>query len=54
MKTVRRVIGVGLVSALLTIMAFGCNTIRGAGTDIEHGGRAIERAADQTNDAFHR
>jgi entericidin B len=31
-----------IVSSILT----GCNTIRGAGEDIQEGGEAIERAAD--------
>ena len=36
------------VVALVTIacLTAGCNTIRGAGKDIEAGGEAIERAAD--------
>ena len=31
---------------LLTVFVSGCNTIEGMGKDIEHGGEAIQEAAD--------
>ena len=34
------------VSCMLALVCFGCNTVRGAGRDIEKGGEAIQRAAD--------
>lgn len=34
-----------LVCALASISASGCNTIRGAGKDIQKGGKAVENAA---------
>jgi predicted small secreted protein len=35
---------------LLTLMAAACNTIAGAGEDIQAGGDAIEDAADEVKD----
>jgi predicted small secreted protein len=35
-----------LVCALAGLGALGCNTFRGAGQDIQQGGQAVERAAD--------
>ncbi|MEZ5987355.1 MAG: entericidin A/B family lipoprotein [Hyphomonas sp.] len=35
---------------LLTLMAAACNTIAGAGEDIQAGGNAIEDAADEVRD----
>jgi len=37
-----------LVCALAGIGVIGCNTMRGAGKDIQRGGRAIEKAANDT------
>lgn len=34
-----------LVAVLLLVALAGCNTIRGAGEDIERGGKAIQRSA---------
>lgn len=31
---------------LLTVFVSGCNTVEGMGKDIEHGGEAIQNAAD--------
>lgn len=35
-----------LIAAVLAVA--GCNTISGAGKDVEAGGKAIEKAADDT------
>lgn len=35
-----------IVAAVLAVA--GCNTISGAGKDIEAGGKAVEKAADDT------
>ena len=35
-----------VIAAVLTVA--GCNTISGAGKDVEAGGKAIEKAADDT------
>jgi entericidin B len=37
-----------LAAALLSWLA-GCNTMEGAGKDVQAGGRAVERAADKSN-----
>ena len=37
-------LGILLLATLFTIS--GCNTIRGMGQDIEHGGEAIQRSAE--------
>jgi entericidin B len=42
----RRVIAVGLLSAAL-LSASACNTMKGAGKDIERGGEKIQDAADR-------
>jgi len=46
MKTVKRVVVALVVSALVGIAAFGCNTFKGAGRDIQKGGEAVENAAE--------
>ena len=33
------------VGALISIGAFGCNTVKGAGRDIQKGGQGVEQAA---------
>lgn len=33
-------------SFIFSLTLLGCNTIEGAGTDIKHGGKALERAAE--------
>jgi len=35
-----------IVGALLGMTAVGCNTFRGAGKDIQSGGKAVENAAE--------
>jgi predicted small secreted protein len=37
-----------LVLIVTTLALAGCNTISGAGKDIEAGGKAVEKAADDT------
>lgn len=37
-----------LVLIAATFALVGCNTISGAGKDIEAGGKAVEKAADDT------
>ena len=37
-----------LVSIAAVFAIAGCNTISGAGKDIEAGGKAVEKAADDT------
>ena len=37
-----------LVLIAATVALAGCNTISGAGKDIEAGGKAVEKAADDT------
>lgn len=35
---------------VMSLFVFGCNTVRGAGEDIEEGGEAIQRGADEVQD----
>lgn len=37
----------GLLLCVTLIVVSGCNTIRGAGEDIEQGGEAIQRSASR-------
>lgn len=46
MKRMIRVTSVLLVLLLGAVILSGCNTIEGAGEDIQRGGEAIEDAAD--------
>lgn len=41
-----RAVSALLVAGLLATAFAGCNTIRGVGKDIEHGGKKIQRATD--------
>jgi predicted small secreted protein len=39
---------IALVAAgLMGLAVCGCHTVKGAGQDIEHGGKAIEKSADK-------
>jgi len=42
----KRTISLILVSLFTLSLLSGCNTIRGAGQDIEEGGEAVQEAAD--------
>jgi predicted small secreted protein len=46
MRALKRVLAGLAVAAVLGVGAFGCNTVKGAGKDIQKGGQAIEKAAD--------
>ena len=46
MKPFKRLVAALVMVALMGIATLGCNTIRGAGRDIQKGGEAIEDAAD--------
>jgi len=42
----KRLIIASVVGALMSAGALGCNTFRGAGKDIQEGGKSIENAAE--------
>ena len=44
--TMKRLLAVLLLSLFTLSLLSGCNTMRGAGEDIEAGGEAIQRSAD--------
>ena len=46
MKRWMRMICVALVLSMGAVLATGCNTLEGAGQDIEAGGEAIQDAAN--------
>ena len=46
MRTFGKLVVALALIALLGIGSLGCNTIRGAGKDIQSGGRAIENTAE--------
>ena len=46
MRTYRRSVTAFVVAALLSVAALGCNTFKGAGKDIQRGGKAVENAAE--------
>lgn len=50
MKITKGLIIASLVIALAGLGAVGCNTFRGAGKDIQQGGRAVENAAENAQD----
>ncbi|CEP37999.1 MAG: entericidin A/B family lipoprotein [Gammaproteobacteria bacterium] len=41
----KRTIALGIVMMVTLLLISGCNTIRGAGEDLQQGGEAIQRAA---------
>jgi predicted small secreted protein len=43
--TMNRTIALGIVIMVTLLLVSGCNTIRGAGEDLQQGGEAIQRAA---------
>ena len=46
MKAIKKILAVLLVGALFSVAMIGCHTVKGAGKDIESGGRTVERAAE--------
>jgi predicted small secreted protein len=42
----KRTAAISLLVLMTLLLVSGCNTIRGAGEDIEQGGAAIQRSAD--------
>jgi predicted small secreted protein len=46
MTVLARFAGALLVCAIASALALGCNTFKGAGKDIQQGGKAVENAAD--------
>lgn len=45
MKTFLRLTAIFVGGALLCFGTIGCNTVKGAGKDIQKGGQSIEKAA---------
>jgi predicted small secreted protein len=45
MKKITKLALAALAGTLLSVSALGCNTMKGAGKDIEKGGQGIENAA---------
>lgn len=41
----KRVTALGILCITVLLLVSGCNTIRGAGEDIEQGGEAIQQSA---------
>ena len=46
MKELKKILAVLLVGTLFSAATIGCHTVKGAGRDIESGGRTVERAAE--------
>lgn len=44
--SMKRTVALGILIVTTLLLLSGCNTIRGAGEDIEQGGQAIQRSAD--------
>lgn len=42
----KRILSLTLVTLFTVSLLSGCNTMRGAGEDIERGGEAVQRSAD--------
>jgi predicted small secreted protein len=54
MKTLQRMMAVLAAVAVMAILVPGCNTVRGAGRDIQKGGQAVVKAADKTQQGTRR
>lgn len=50
MKRLKQSITMIAIAAVLGAGSFGCNTFKGMGRDIKHGGEGIEKTADKTED----
>jgi len=48
-NTVRKIILIGLMAVVVPALA-ACNTVKGAGKDIEKGGEAIQNGADNVQE----
>ena len=46
MKAFKRVVVALVLVALIGIGSLGCNTVKGAGKDVERGGQGIQNAAE--------
>lgn len=46
MRTIRKFVMFALLGAALGSSLAACNTVAGAGEDVQAGGRAIERSSD--------
>ncbi|MGE6607503.1 entericidin A/B family lipoprotein [Halomonas sp. NPDC076908] len=42
----KRSLAISLLMLMTLLLVIGCNTIQGAGKDIEQGGEAVQRSAD--------
>lgn len=42
----KRMLAASLLILMTLLLVSGCNTIQGAGKDIEQGGEAVQRSAD--------
>jgi predicted small secreted protein len=42
-------ISVGLLAVIFIISAAGCNTMRGAGQDVENAGKGVQRTVDRND-----
>lgn len=42
----KRTLAIFLLMLMTLLLVSGCNTIQGAGKDIEQGGEAVQRSAD--------
>jgi predicted small secreted protein len=51
MKTSSKWGAILIVAALMGAAALGCNTVKGAGKDLEEGGKGIQRAAEKVESA---
>ncbi len=45
MKKIGRLICLVLLTLIIAVSVSGCNTVHGAGEDVEHAGQSIERAS---------
>lgn len=52
MKTSTGLVVALLVCAVVAVGALGCNTVKGAGKDIEKGGKGIQNAAENTQEGI--
>lgn len=53
MKALRSAIVSAIMAAFVGIALQGCNTVKGAGKDIERGGKAIQRSSERVQEDHH-